>query len=305
MDDVFGWNFVNRNNNPNDENGHGTHVAGTIAAERNGIGATGVAYDAAIMPVKVLGDNGSGTDIGVASGIRYAVDNGADVINLSLGGGGNSRPIRSALEYALSNDVFVVIASGNESGSIPSYPAIHSRDLMNVISVGAHDSSERSAGFSNKVGSSRAVQIDAPGVGIYSTLPNNRVGRLNGTSMAAPHVAGVAALALSAKPDLGVSELKSLLYGRIQSIHPRIRFRRWRKRGVFCGPSPKSERPGCELEQFRWRECFRTTSTGNTSWLLLDGRHCVHDRTNSEETVSERRRRAFTTQFSHRSYDPS
>ncbi|MEZ6116119.1 MAG: S8 family serine peptidase [Pirellulaceae bacterium] len=93
VDDVYGWNFANRNANVQDANGHGTHVAGTIASLRNGSGSTGVAHDAQIMPVKVLGNNGSGSDYAVSQGIRYAVDNGADVINLSLGGAAPSRTI--------------------------------------------------------------------------------------------------------------------------------------------------------------------------------------------------------------------
>ena len=217
IDDVHGWNFAANNNNPNDANGHGTHVAGTIAAEFNTTGATGVAYDATVMPVKVLGNNGAGSDFSVASGIRYAVDNGADIINLSLGSNSNSRRIRSALEYASSNDVFVVVASGNESSVVPSYPAIHSRDLNNVVSVGAHDRNGNLAGFSNGVGNSRASQIDAPGVRIFSTLPGNRYGTLSGTSMAAPHVAGVAALTLSANPGLSAAELKSILTQEVEA----------------------------------------------------------------------------------------
>ncbi|MCA9216878.1 MAG: S8 family serine peptidase [Planctomycetales bacterium] len=211
VDDVYGWNFVGNNNNPDDFNGHGTHVAGTIAAESNSTGSTGVAFNATVMPVKVLADDGQGSDYSVARGIQYAVDNGADIINLSLGSSSNSRYIRNALEYAATNDVLVVAASGNESSSIPSYPAIHSRDLANVISVGALDRVGEIASFSNRVGASRAVQVDAPGVQIYSTLPGNRYGTLSGTSMATPHVAGVAALTLSANPDLTAAQLKTLL----------------------------------------------------------------------------------------------
>ena len=217
VDDVYGWNFAANNNNPDDVNGHGTHVAGTIAAEFNSTGATGVAHNATVMPVKVLGNNGEGSDFSVANGIRYAVNNGADIINLSLGSNSNSRRIRSALEYAAAHDVLVVAASGNESGATPGYPAIHSRDLNNVISVGAHDRNGNSASFSNAVGNSRATQVDAPGVRIYSTLPGNRYGTLSGTSMASPHVAGVAALALSANPNLSGPELRTLLTQQIGS----------------------------------------------------------------------------------------
>ncbi len=211
VDDVYGWNFAANNNNPDDVNGHGTHVAGTIAAEFNSTGATGVAYNATVMPVKVLGNNGYGSDFSVANGIRYAVNNGADIINLSLGSNSNSRRIRSALEYAAAHDVFVVAASGNESSATPGYPAIHSRDLNNVISVGAHDRNGNSASFSNAAGNSRAIAVDAPGVRIYSTLPGNRYGTLSGTSMASPHVAGVAALALSANHELSAPQLRTLI----------------------------------------------------------------------------------------------
>ena len=212
VDDVRGWDFVYNDANPDDVNGHGTHVAGTIAAEMNASGATGVAFDAMIMPVRVLGNSGSGSTRAVAEGIRYAVDNGADVINLSLGGGYSSS-ILSAIQYADRNGVFVVAAAGNDGASVASYPALHSGSLSNVISVGAHNSTGRIAGFSNDDGG-RAVQVDAPGVGIYSTLPNNRFGNYSGTSMAAPHVAGLAALIVSANPEISNSELRtSILNG--------------------------------------------------------------------------------------------
>ncbi|MEM7315422.1 MAG: S8 family serine peptidase, partial [Planctomycetota bacterium] len=211
VDDIRGWDFVYNDANPDDVNGHGTHVAGTIAAAMNSIGATGVAHDATIMPVRVLGDSGSGGTLGVANGIRYAVDNGADVINLSLGGGYSSA-ILSALQYADRNGVFVVAASGNDGASVASYPALHSSGLSNVISVGAHNSTDRIAGFSNDDGG-RAVQVDAPGVSIYSTLPNNRYGNYSGTSMAAPHVAGLAALLVSANPSISNAEIRNAITG--------------------------------------------------------------------------------------------
>jgi Subtilase family/Bacterial pre-peptidase C-terminal domain len=210
VDDVSGWDFVSGDNNPDDGNGHGTHVAGTIAADDNGFGATGVAPDATIMPVRVLDNNGSGTSAAVAAGIRYAAQMGADIINLSLGGGFSST-ILAAIEYALQFDVLVVAAAGNESASAPGYPALFSASLSNVISVGAYSSSGVIASFSDHVGSSGAVQVDAPGVSVYSTYMGGQYGRLSGTSMAAPHVSGLAALALSANNNLTASQLRTLI----------------------------------------------------------------------------------------------
>lgn len=210
VDDIAGWDFADGDNTPTDLHGHGTHVAGIIAAANDGVGTTGVAYGATIMPVRVLDADGSGSLYDVALGIRYAVDNGADVINLSLGGGYSSS-LSSALAYAEQHGVFVVAAAGNDAGATPVYPAAFSGDLVNVLSVGAYNSADALASFSNDVGTSGAVQVDAPGVSIYSTLPGNLYGYLSGTSMATPHVAGVAALALSANSDLTPETLRTLI----------------------------------------------------------------------------------------------
>ena len=211
VDDRFGWDFAGDDANPTSHStAHGTHVAGIVAANLNGTGSTGVAYAAQIIPIQVLGDDGSGSSYDVALGIRYAVDNGADIINLSLGGS-NSPTIYNALQYAARNDVLVVAAAGNESAATAAYPARHSATLPNVISVGAHSNNDQRASFSNQVGGSNAVQIDAPGVSIYSTTIGNRYSYLSGTSMASPYVAGVAALTLSANPDLTSAELREAL----------------------------------------------------------------------------------------------
>ncbi|MEM8733197.1 MAG: S8 family serine peptidase [Planctomycetota bacterium] len=210
IDDVSGYDFVDRDANPNDGNGHGTHVAGTVAASNNGVGATGVAPDAKILPVRVLGNNGSGSTRSVAEGIRYAADLGAQVINLSLGGG-YSQAVAAAVNYANSLGSIVIAAAGNEGASVPSYPARLSSGYNNVLSVGAFNSTNQIAGFSNRVGNSNASQVDAPGVSVYSTYLGGSYRRLSGTSMASPHVAGVAALAISANPSLTPSVLRQYL----------------------------------------------------------------------------------------------
>ena len=210
IDDRYGWNFVGNNANVADDNGHGTHVAGSIAAERNAFGATGVAPDSEVMSIKVLNQQGSGFVSSIAQGIRYAVDNGAHIVNLSLGGGFSSA-IASAISYAASNDVLVVAAAGNEGSSTPGNPASFSSRYENVLSVGAYGSNGQIAGFSNGVGNSGAVQVDAPGVSVYSTAANGRYTWLSGTSMATPHVAGIAALTLSANSNLTASSLRNII----------------------------------------------------------------------------------------------
>jgi hypothetical protein len=214
VDDVHGWDFVDQDNTPTDLNGHGTHVAGTIAAENNNFGATGVAYNAQIMPVRVLGADGSGGSPNIAAGIRYAADNGARVINLSLGGGFSS-DIQSAVQYATQKGAVVVMAAGNESASQPSYPAEFATQYG--IAVGAVDINKKEASFSNRAGATPLDFVVAPGVNIYSTTPNNTYSYYSGTSMATPHVSGVAALILSANPNLTPAQVESLLTGTASS----------------------------------------------------------------------------------------
>jgi subtilisin family serine protease len=215
IDDVRGWDFVGNNNNPMDQNGHGTHVAGIIAAESNNIGVTGIAPNASIMPLRVLDDVGNGTVTDIAKGINYAVANGADVINLSLGGNSPTLLLRNAIRDAVNQGVFVAIAAGNEARNTPAYPAQYARDWG--IAVGAVDRGSNFAFFSNQAGSSPLDYVTAPGVGIRSTLPGDRYGDLSGTSMASPHIAGVAALVLNADPTLTPDEVETLLISTTQA----------------------------------------------------------------------------------------
>ena len=220
IDDFYGWNFDSNNNNTLDVHSHGTHVAGTIAALNNGFGVTGIAHNAQIMPVKVLGDDGSGSYESVANGIRYAADNGAQVINMSLGGDTDNSLLRSAVEYAASKGVIVVMAAGNDGDSttMGHYPAAYATDWG--IAVGAVDQNSSMAYFSNRSGIFPLTYVTAPGVSVYSTVPNNSYDSKSGTSMATPHVAGVVALMLSANPELTESEVYEILTSTAESNYP-------------------------------------------------------------------------------------
>ncbi|MDZ7968334.1 MAG: S8 family peptidase [Nostoc sp. DedSLP03] len=209
VDDTYGWNFADQNNNTLDDNGHGTHVSGTIAGENNNYGVTGIAYDAKIMPVKALDSSGSGSYSSISKGIRYAVDNGANVINLSLGGGSSNRTLESAINYASSKGVIVVMAAGNDGGSSPEYPARYAS--KSGIAVGAVDKNNNLADFSNRSGTNQIAYVTAPGVNIYSSVPNNQYATYSGTSMAAPHVAGIVALMLSANPNLTDAQVRQIV----------------------------------------------------------------------------------------------
>ncbi|WP_433366469.1 S8 family peptidase [Actinoplanes sp. CA-142083] len=187
-----------------DPNGHGTHVAGVIAAAAgNGVGIAGVAPDARILPVRVLGANGSGYLSDVANGIVYAAEHGADVINLSVSATMRASSVTSAIEYARSRGIVVVAAAGNSrgSGSPVSYPAAE----PGVIAVAATDRADRVASYSN---AGDYVDVAAPGSGIVSTFPSTGYRMMNGTSMATPHVAGLAALIRAADPRLGPDEVE-------------------------------------------------------------------------------------------------
>jgi serine protease len=200
VDDVVGWDFVHHNNNPMDDNGHGTHVAGTIGAVGdNGIGVAGVAWHTKLMALKFLDSSGSGYLSDAVRALNYAVAKGAKVVNASFGGGGYDAAMATALANARAKGVIVVAAAGNDGTDNdvnPVYPANYTGD--NLVAVAATDRNDRLASFSNYGRST--VDIAAPGVSIYSTLPNGKYGTYSGTSMATPHVAGAMALVWDAHP---------------------------------------------------------------------------------------------------------
>lgn len=202
-----GYNVFRNNGDADDDNGHGTAVAGLIAANTdNGTGIAGLCWGCRILPVKVLSGNGSGNDASVSAGIRWAADNGARVINLSLGGSGESRTLGEAVDYAISKGITVVAASGNEreQGNPVSYPAAY----PNVLAVGATGNSDTVTGFSN---TGDYIDIAAPGVGLWTTLPEGQYGPPNGTSFSSPYAAGAAALVLTLRPDLGWYDVGCIL----------------------------------------------------------------------------------------------
>lgn len=223
VDDIYGYDFVNKDGYALDDNGHGTHVAGIIAGLRNGTGVTGVAYDATIMPVKVLASNGGGSLTNVAYGIYYAVNNGADVINMSLGAWGTtSSAVTTAITYAINHGVVVCMASGNNTKTTPAYPAILAQSIGG-IAVGSVGSNNVVASTSNGAGTTVPYDYNvAPGVNIYSTYNNGGYVSMSGTSMATPYTAGAAALLLSAENDFAsdwsLGQLESIITSTGQSI---------------------------------------------------------------------------------------
>lgn len=224
---VQGYDFVNNDTHANDDNSHGTHVAGTVAQSTdNGIGVAGVAYDASLMPVKVLNKSGSGTYAAIALGIRYAADNGAKVINMSLGGTAGSTTLESALAYAYGKGVTIVAAAGNDGTGTISYPAAYDKY---VIAVGATRYDKALAAYSNygqsldlvAPGGDTSVDQNGDGYGdgiLQNTFnPSTKVPTafgyyfFQGTSMATPHVAGVAALVIAHGNAVTPDQVRSAL----------------------------------------------------------------------------------------------
>jgi subtilisin family serine protease len=216
IDDVHGWDFVSRDGQPQDGNGHGTHVSGTIAARGNdAIGVAGLNWSSALMPLRVLGDDGSGFVSDAITAYAYAARNGARVLNASLGGSRFSRAEHDALAAA-PNTLFVVAAGndGADNDATPEYPCDY--DLANVVCVAASGHDDALASFSNYGPAN--VDLAAPGVDIASTWPGGRYALLDGTSMATPHVAGAAALLLAHDGTLTVAGLRAALLSSVQPV---------------------------------------------------------------------------------------
>jgi thermitase len=262
------WNFVADNTNPDDDYGHGTHVAGIAAAcSNNHTGVAGVSWGARLMPVKVLDANGNGDYARLAAGIAYAVDHGAKIINLSLGGPDDSTTLANAVAYAYSHNRLLVAAAGNTGGPVL-YPAAYPQ----VLGVAATNEFDNLDGTS----ASGPQLVAAPGVNIYSTYPANVDDpffpwchghfycSLSGTSMATPHVSGLAALLWSFDHSLTADRTRTIIqstadalkdgspgYGRINAARAleSISLRTSPARTFFLtddtiGPIPPSNRIG-------------------------------------------------------------
>ncbi len=217
VDDVYGWDFANNDADPFDDEGHGTHVAGTIGAVgNNGVGVAGVNWQVSLMALKFLGADGSGTTSAAVAALNYATmmrqtrDVNVVATNNSWGGGGASTALTNAIVNGGNAGILTVAAAGNESTNndvTPSYPA--NVPSPSVISVAATDSSNRLASFSNY--GATTVDVAAPGVSIRSTTPNNTYSSYSGTSMATPHVAGMVALMKAANPQATATQIRSAI----------------------------------------------------------------------------------------------
>ncbi|MBK9092957.1 MAG: peptidase S8 [Anaerolineae bacterium] len=206
---VAGYDFVHNDSDPSDDEGHGTHVSGIVAAAmNNGQGNTGIAPGVKIMPLKVMDYTGYGSWVWVADGVIYATDHGADVINMSLGSAGTSYLMTDAVAYAASHDVVMVAASGNSGLNQTYYPAGYPA----VIAVGGTDYYDVWWTLSNY---GTFVDVTAPGDTVWSTnwtaSNPNAYQYFSGTSQAAPHVSGLAALILSAHPSFSAADVRAII----------------------------------------------------------------------------------------------
>ena len=215
VDDVHGYDFVDGDADPQDENGHGTHVAGIVGARGgNGIGGSGVAWRARLMAVRVLDDQARGSTAAVAQGIHYAVDNGARIVNLSLAGPTATADLEEAVRYAQDHGVLIVAAAGNagaDLASTPTYPAALPED--NVLGVAA---TAQGGVLSSVSDYGPGADVAAPGEQILSTALGGGYEWRTGTSMAAPHVTGALVLLAAARPDLDALGLRDALLGHVR-----------------------------------------------------------------------------------------
>ena len=211
VDDSHGWDFVNDAAEPQDDYWHGTHVAGIAAADTdNGQGVAGVSWGARIMPLKVLNASGDGNYADVASAIVYAADNGARILNLSLGGEDYSAALADAVGYARQSGCLLAAAAGNDSGAVL-YPAAND-GVLAVVATTRWDRRWYGSNYGPE------VDVAAPGADIYSTTLDDAYLSASGTSAATPHVSGLAALVWSVQPDLTSDEVARVITETVRDL---------------------------------------------------------------------------------------
>ena len=260
---VVGYDFLNEDADPMDDNGHGTHVSGTIGARgNNGVGVVGVNHVVRIMPLKFLGADGSGYESGAIRAIDFAVAHGARILSNSWGGGEGSHLLLEAIQRAEAAGVLFVAAAGNDSSDndqLPAFPASFNRDASNVVAVAATDNRDELAWFSNY--GTHTVDLAAPGVDVLSTTPNNSYSYYSGTSMATPHVSGVAALILARYPGLSLEALKLRLTTSADSLTGLVGATRFGRLNALQALEPDEVPPGPPIG-------FRAVSRGQSGLLL-------------------------------------
>lgn len=210
IDDIYGYDFANKDGDPQDGHGHGTHCAGVIGASHNNAGIAGVMADVKIVGIKFLTDGGSGETIDAIAAIDYAIKRGVQIMSNSWGGGEKEQSLEDAIKSAESAGITFVAAAGNEStdnDSTASYPANY--EVSNVISVGSYTASGTKSSFSNY--GLQSVHVTAPGSNILSTYKKGGYTTMSGTSMATPHIAGIVGLLLSKEPNLTPAEIRERL----------------------------------------------------------------------------------------------
>ncbi|MDO9182698.1 MAG: S8 family peptidase [Bacteriovorax sp.] len=210
IDDIYGYDFANKDGDPQDGHGHGTHCAGVIGAIHNDVGVAGVMANVKILPIKFLSDSGSGESIDAIAAIDYGIKRGVNIMSNSWGGGEKEQSLEDAIKAAEAAGITFVAAAGNESANndtTASYPANY--EVGNLISVGSYSSSGAKSGFSNY--GLKSVHVTAPGSNILSTYKRGGYTTMSGTSMATPHIAGVVGLLLSKEPNLTPAQIRERL----------------------------------------------------------------------------------------------